>query len=214
VRELGCACCPRGLCECVAADNGRYSGSFRDNLRNGRGVQVYPNGNRYKGLFSCDVRHGYGVLAYPNGDVFRGMFKADQRVNDSWEGIKFYECPPDPPQARALSQGDPAYVAIAQRRKRDRYVGPFKDLNRHGHGVCDYGDGSRYVGQWVDDLYEGQGTLTYRYASGCHPIRYVCLSVHHVTWQFLSDQSWYQGDWHLSMRHGDGEHFHAVTQER
>ncbi len=133
---------------------------FRDNIRNGRGVQVYPNGDRYKGLFVSDVRHGFGVQTYANQDVYRGLWFNDERVNDEWEGIKYYNA--RPAQQPTVLRGEvPTFVPSAQRTLRDCYTGRFKGLDRHGHGTCVYADGSSYVGNWVADKYEGTGTLTY-----------------------------------------------------
>ena len=146
---------------CTRAEHRRYSGQFRDNLRNGRGVQVYPNGDRYKGLFVADVRHGFGVQVYPNQDVYRGDWFDDQRVNDVWTGIKHYDAPQPATAPPKPSDPVPDYVPPALRVKRDRYVGEFKGLNRHGQGVCEFADGSKYVGSWEDDMFEGHGTITY-----------------------------------------------------
>jgi len=31
----------------------------------------------------------------------------------------------------------------------------------HGHGTYEYADGSKYIGEWVDDKKEGKGIVEY-----------------------------------------------------
>ena len=42
----------------------------------------------------------------------------------------------------------------------DKYVGEFKDNKFHGQGTYTYADGQKYVGEWKDDKGHGQGTYT------------------------------------------------------
>ena len=41
------------------------------------------------------------------------------------------------------------------------YTGDFKDGKRHGIGKYVYPNGGTYEGDWVNDIREGEGTLTY-----------------------------------------------------
>ena len=43
----------------------------------------------------------------------------------------------------------------------DKYVGEFKDGNRHGQGTHTYTDGRKYVGEYKDGKRYGQGTFTF-----------------------------------------------------
>ena len=42
-----------------------------------------------------------------------------------------------------------------------KYVGEYKDNKYHGQGTYTYADGAKYVGEFKDDKYHGQGTYTY-----------------------------------------------------
>ena len=42
-----------------------------------------------------------------------------------------------------------------------KYVGEYKDNMFHGQGTFTYPDGHQYVGEWEDGMTHGQGTLTY-----------------------------------------------------
>ena len=41
------------------------------------------------------------------------------------------------------------------------YMGQLSDSLFNGHGLCIYGDGTVYEGDWKDGLWNGQGTLIY-----------------------------------------------------
>ena len=43
----------------------------------------------------------------------------------------------------------------------DKYVGEWKDGNKHGQGTYTYADGDKYVGEFKDGKRHGQGTLYY-----------------------------------------------------
>jgi len=43
----------------------------------------------------------------------------------------------------------------------DKYVGKWRDGNRHGQGTYTWANGNKYVGKWRDDKINGQGTFTY-----------------------------------------------------
>ncbi len=40
----------------------------------GYGVMNEPSGNKYEGLFKNNLRHGKGLLKYANGDIYEGNF--------------------------------------------------------------------------------------------------------------------------------------------
>ena len=43
----------------------------------------------------------------------------------------------------------------------DKYVGEWKDGKYHGQGTYTYANGDEYVGEYKDGKYHGQGTLTF-----------------------------------------------------
>ncbi len=42
-----------------------------------------------------------------------------------------------------------------------KYMGEWKDGEFHGQGTMTYHDGNKFVGKWKDGVYHGQGTMTY-----------------------------------------------------
>ena len=53
-----------------------YIGEFKNDHRNGKGVEYYKNGNKkYEGDFFNSKYEGYGKYIYENGDYYIGEFK-------------------------------------------------------------------------------------------------------------------------------------------
>jgi len=47
-------------------------------LRDGRGVQIWANGSRYDGFWKEGMAHGRGRLVHADGDVYIGDWKHDK----------------------------------------------------------------------------------------------------------------------------------------
>jgi hypothetical protein len=76
------------------SDGGTYTGSFRNNERNGTGTLVLSS-SRYEGEFLNNVKHGQGKL-YENGViVYEGQFRSGLRnglgVSYRYGGLREYE---------------------------------------------------------------------------------------------------------------------------
>ena len=117
--------------------NGKYIGSLKNGLREGKGIMYYNNGNRYEGNFKNDKMEGKGIYYFNNGNRYEGDFK-----NDKAEGKGIY------------------YYNNGQW-KGDRYEGDYKNDKREGKGIFYFNDGSRYEGDWKNDKKEGKGIFYY-----------------------------------------------------
>ena len=54
-------------------------GSVRWQLRSGRGMMRYANGDIYEGMFVAEKREGKGRLVYLDGSEYDGSWKANRR---------------------------------------------------------------------------------------------------------------------------------------
>ena len=55
-------------------NNNRYIGSWRDDLKHGKGNYRWSTGNRYNGDYYDDKPHGSGVYSTVHGDNYVGKF--------------------------------------------------------------------------------------------------------------------------------------------
>jgi len=59
--------------------NYEYHGTWRDNLREGKGSCFYYNGDLFVGQWRAGKRHGFGELFMRRGDKYKGEWRSDQR---------------------------------------------------------------------------------------------------------------------------------------
>ena len=71
---------------CVLENGAVYQGEWLvlpngESQKDGRGVQIWPDGSRYDGFWVNEEAQGYGRLVHANGDVYEGEFKNDKFNN-------------------------------------------------------------------------------------------------------------------------------------
>ncbi len=115
---------------------GTYVGEFANGVRQGRGDQLWPNGNRYVGEFKAGAPHGHGQMVFANGDRFDGNFDAGKRHG----------------------KGTAVFASGI------RFTGDFRGDMATGIGLVEFVDGGRYEGEVVDGVPNGKGR--YRFADG------------------------------------------------
>ena len=84
-----------------------------------------------------------------------------------------------------------------------RYEGEWQNNMRHGKGILTWPDGARYEGEWRNDLAHGKGAFIW--PDGSHYMGEWQSDKKHgkgaLTW---SNGSRYEGEWQNNMRHGEG----------
>ena len=56
-----------------------YEGNKKGNIRDGHGVQTYPDGSKYEGEFKKNKFHGRGKLTTSTGDWYDGRLGLNSR---------------------------------------------------------------------------------------------------------------------------------------
>ncbi len=56
----------------------RYEGGWKANLKNGHGVENYPDGSHYEGQYNSGKKHGKGKMTLTNGSIYDGEFNIDK----------------------------------------------------------------------------------------------------------------------------------------
>jgi putative phage-type endonuclease len=106
-----------------------YLGDIKNNIRDGEGTYIWPDGKKYIGSWSRGMQEGNGVLIELNGDVYIGNFSNGKkhgfgRLNFS-SGIT--------------------------------YIGDWSQDFRHGKGKTIFHDGSFFEGEYKNDVIDGYG---------------------------------------------------------
>ena len=82
-------------------------------------------------------------------------------LGSAGESFALPECPGSPTKSTKVWTSWNNCEGTATDAKGDKYVGEWKDGNKHGQGTYTYADGDKYVGELKDGKRHGQGTLYY-----------------------------------------------------
>ena len=53
----------------------KYQGNVKDEIPNGLGILIFPNGDKYVGSWKDGKRNGQGTVTFTNGDKYVGEWK-------------------------------------------------------------------------------------------------------------------------------------------
>ena len=109
---------------------GLEAGEWLANMRDGYGVQIWPDGARYEGEWRRNKAHGKGKFWHVDGDVFDGEWK-DDKANG---------------------------YGVYTHQNGAKYEGYWKDDLQDGWGVETWADGSKYEGYYQEGKKHGNGT--------------------------------------------------------
>ncbi len=71
---------------------GSYSGQWLNNLKEGKGIFTWQDGDQYDGDWAQNKRNGDGIYKWANGNQYVGEWKDDKR---SGKGKKNYQLKPN-----------------------------------------------------------------------------------------------------------------------
>ena len=141
----------------VSEANGiEYTGGWKNGLKHGKGVLKYKSGAMYEGEFLNGFKHGKGTMKYISGNYYEGYYKFDKKSgygemywitkNETYKG--FWE------KDKQNGFGEYMWLENASKSKsmRNRYEGMFFEGLRHGYGTFYYSDGTRYEGEWMNNM--------------------------------------------------------------
>ena len=140
-----------------------YHGSLKGGSRNGYGTYFYVEGDKYIGEWKNGAMNGHGTFSFTNGDEYVGEWKDGKRNGYGTSLIRKGKWEGDQYKGEWKDnniQGQGTYTFA----NGDKYEGKFKDYKMHGQGTFTFANGDRYIGEWKDDNKHGQGK--YLYANG------------------------------------------------
>jgi hypothetical protein len=121
----------------ISPDGTIYEGDWRNNAKHGRGTLWRKRGKQsakeYVGEWQEDMMHGDGIFYYENGDVYNGEFIRGEKCGRG--KIQFADG--------------------------SKYDGEFSNDTRCGYGIYFSATGDVHEGYWLNDLKEGPGKYTY-----------------------------------------------------
>ena len=114
----------------IFEDKTVYFGEYNNEkkIKEGRGIQIWPNGSKYFGYFQNNMQNIKGKMEHADGDIYEGEW-----LND-----------------RANGKGKYTHKGIT-------YEGNWKNDKQEGYGVETWNDGSIYEGYFVNGKKEGKG---------------------------------------------------------
>jgi len=63
----------------------RYEGQWKDDLQDGQGYEIRPEGGSYRGIYSKGKKHGKGKYVYADGSKYDGEW-----VDNQIDGLGIY----------------------------------------------------------------------------------------------------------------------------
>ena len=160
-------------------DGRKYVGEFKDEMRNGQGTYTFANGSKYVGEWKDDRYNGQGTLFASNGSVTRQGVWANgnfirsapvQQASAINQSVATATQQPNISQSNLPTCPSSGYFhncfGTTNHSNGDKYVGEFKDNKYNGQGTFYFlannqFKGDKYVGSFKDDYRHGQGTATY-----------------------------------------------------
>ena len=164
------------------ASGSKYLGKYKNGKMHGQGTYTLANGEKYVGEYKDDMMHGQGTYTWPSGDVYVGEFKdglSQGKGTFTWANGNRYvgEFKDKKPNGQGtLTSGgkvlkglfingvmegeyieDDISKEITQEMIDDGYTGLGTATWPDGFH---YGGGDKYVGEFKDGNFHGQGTLT------------------------------------------------------
>ncbi len=191
----------------ISANGDKYVGEWKDDKTHGQGTSTFADGNKYVGEFKDGKYHGQGTFTYGDGRVQEGIWADNQFVRA--EKINLANQPTEPAldeERRRLevSQSTQSNLPTCQgsdttkwrncfetytTTKGDKYVGEWKDGKYHGQGTYTFADGGKYVGEFKENKPNGQGTFT------------------------LANGNKYVGEWKDDKYHGQGTYYYLADNK-
>lgn len=138
----------------------RYIGDWRENMKDGFGIQIYKNKDKYEGMWGNNMRHGQGTYWRNEAGKLKREYTGDW-IEDKrhGRGTFFYKNGDryDGFWVQGKPQGEGRIIYANQ----DIYEGQWHEGNKSGYGVLVKKNGDHFEGHWVNDKKEGQGSYLF-----------------------------------------------------
>ncbi|CAI2365464.1 unnamed protein product [Moneuplotes crassus] len=192
----------------VWTDGSLYQGNWENNETNGLGRIIYTNGDVYEGEWLNGKLHGKGIYLKSDGSKYDGYFCQDAYNGygvETWTDGSIYE--------GEYHDGKMEGQGMFIWENGGRYKGQFKNNNIHGHGKYEWSDGRTFDGQWENNKMHGYGTYVWKDGKK-YEGQYINDKKEGNGTFFWPDGRKYIGQWHLGKQHGIGTYIALNGNER
>jgi hypothetical protein len=133
-------------------DGSWFEGYVMDDLREGKGTYHFNGGARYDGDWKRGKMSGWGKLTFGDGSLaYEGEW-----IEDKFHGYGTL-CNGEAVTPAQCGDIDERDLAKPLEKAWIKYEGGFKQEKKNGFGVILFGDGSRFEGNFNDDMIDGNG---------------------------------------------------------
>ena len=161
----------------------KYTGEFRDNKKQGKGVYIWSDGARFTGDFADDQASGKGLWEFASGDKYEG----------------------DVLNAVMVGKG------VLVSRDGSRYEGTFADGKPHGRGTYVFANGDKYEGGIVSGKKSGKGTYVSKNGDRFQVMFVDDVAQGTGSYDFANGDR-YEGEISNGALSGKGKYFHSDGQ--
>eukprot|EP01124_Arcella_intermedia_P017267 TRINITY_DN24046_c0_g1_i1.p1 TRINITY_DN24046_c0_g1~~TRINITY_DN24046_c0_g1_i1.p1 ORF type:complete len:1044 (-),score=206.88 TRINITY_DN24046_c0_g1_i1:52-3183(-) len=182
-----------------SSSGGHYVGYWKNDKMEGKGKLAYMTGDVYIGNWYNGKQHGKGVLKYKDDTTYIGNWVHGMRTGSG----KIVS--PNGTQFRGVWQNDKIIEGELQTPDGYYYVGNFLNNVFNGVGKLNYPDGSVYEGQFKNGQKDGLGK--FKCANEIYQGRFE-NNLRHGTGEcyYHLDGTTYNGNWAYDMYHGRGRY--------
>ena len=192
-----------------------------NNLRHGKGKQIWPDGSMYEGYWDNDRANGKGRLIHANGDAYEGDWKNDkahgygfyihsdgakyegQWINDKQHGNGIEIWPDGAKYQGKYENGLKHGSGKFEWADNSSYEGEFSQNNIYGKGVYMWSDGRKYIGDWENNKMHGKGIFTWKDGRSYNG-EYIDDKKHGYGVFIWANGRKYEGDWRNGKQDGRG----------
>lgn len=195
-----------GIGELTWATGDKYSGSFKNNAIDGQGTLAYVNGDNYNGLYSCGLRNGEGTYQWHNGDYYEGEWKDDAitgygkvifQNNDELDGefdngklvSGHYKTKTKKAKYDITIEDSTVTNVVIKYSNKVKYDGEYSNNKFNGQGTITYKNGDEYKGEFKNGLKSGTGEYTWKNGAK------------------------YTGDWSKDKMNGSGTYYYKKSEK-
>lgn len=134
---------------------------YRETLINGGEASRYVNGDQYQGYWKNNKKDGYGIQVWQNGRRYEGEWEEGKMSGKGIMWIKTKDGKLKKQYNGEWKDGKRTGLGVYYYSPTHIYEGSWIDDKRNGKGRMMYENGDIYEGYWVNDKREGAGVMVY-----------------------------------------------------